>query len=103
MEIINQNKTNRFTLMFSLYITVNGHYNFTKDLRMLADHNGVNARDFKSAFTYLIEEALIESRESENNEYFACLTHKGIKAVENVFIDVTQSTQYFPAYKEMQG
>jgi predicted transcriptional regulator len=102
MNIVHQNKTNRFTMLFSLYITVEGHYEYVKDLRRLAEHNAINQRDFKSCFSYLSEEGLIEVRDGDH-EFFGCLTHKGIKAVEEVFLDVNKPTYYFPAYKDMQG
>lgn len=101
MNVINDNKTMRFTLLFSLYITVNGRYEMTRDISMLADHNGIGNRDFKSIFRYLAEEELIESRKGDN-EYYAGLTHKGLKAVEEVFHDTHKKTYYFPSYSEMQ-
>ena len=101
MNVIHDNKTMRFTLLFSLYITVNGRYEMAKDISVLADHNGISSRDFQSIFRYLQEEELIEPRKGEN-EYHAGLTHKGLKAVEEVFFDVNQKTYYFPSYAEMQ-
>lgn len=102
MDIVRQNKTCRFTLLFSLYITVNGYYEIVKDLSMLAEHNGLGPKVFKAAFIYLREERLIIPKEGDN-EYLAALSHKGIKAVEEVFTDVNIPTYYFPAYRDMQG
>jgi len=102
MNLIHDNKTNRFVVLFSLYIAVGGHYDFVKNIKVLAEHNAISSRDFKSAFRYLSEENLIELSNGEE-EYYGSITHKGLKAVEDVFIDTNQPTYYFPAYRDMKG
>jgi acyl-coenzyme A thioesterase PaaI-like protein len=50
-----------------------------------------------------VEERFIEPREEGGTEFHAVLTHKGVKAVEEVFLDNQKQTYYFPAYKEMKN
>ena len=101
MHLIKDNKINRFQVLLNLYVAVNGYYDIVKNLKMIAEHQAITGNDFKSAFKYLAEEELIELREGDG-EYFASLSHKGLKAVEEVFLDPNKETYYFPSYREMK-
>lgn len=105
MELIRQHKTNRFTLLLQLYVATNGFYDVVKDLRIIGEHNGISGNNFRSAFKYMTEEGLVELKTGEkggDDEYYVSLSHKGIKALEEVFLDVNEDTYYFPAYREMK-
>ncbi len=102
--IINLKKTERFLLLYALYKKSNASTDYSSNLLEMGMQEGLGYKTFKSAFDYLSAEQLIRLRsQSDNREYFyyASITEKGIKAIEEVFDDETRSTSYFPAYREM--
>jgi hypothetical protein len=103
MNIINDQKTNRFLILFSLYIASNADYEHAINLELLAQNRGLGNAALRKIFRYLVEERFIEPREEGGTEFHAVLTHKGVKAVEEVFLDNQKQTYYFPAYKEMKN
>jgi hypothetical protein len=100
MIIIEQNKTNRFTLLFAIYIASNADYDYAVNLEMLAQGKGLSGRDLRKAFKYFCEENFIMPKDG-GGEFHACITHKGIKTLEEVFLNEYISTYYFPSYREM--
>lgn len=106
MNFIYENQANRFHILFEIYKRSNADIDYVMDLQELASNIGVGMRAFQSAFKYLYMQDLISMKHSNSygnmNAYPTSITHKGIKAVEKVFRDETQSTDYFPAYREMQ-
>jgi predicted transcriptional regulator len=103
MNIVNDQKTSRFLVLFSLYIASNADYEHAINLETLAQNRGLDAADLRKVFRYLVEERFIEPRDEGGTEFHAVLTHKGVKVVEEVFLDNQKSTYYFPAYKEMRN
>lgn len=103
MNVIYDNQVNRFTTLFALYISSGGSHEVAKNMKNLADYNGIVSREFRKVFSYLVEEELIKRHDGEEDSYYASLTHKGIKAVEEVFIDPLEKTYYFPPYAEMKS
>jgi predicted transcriptional regulator len=103
MNVIYDNQVNRFTTLFALYISSGGSSEVAKNMKNLADYNGIVSREFRKVFSYLVEEELIKRHDSEEESYFGSLTHKGIKAIEEVFIDPFEKTYYFPPYAEMKS
>jgi len=103
-SIVNFKKTERFLLLYALYKKSNANCDYGYNLMELGLQEGLGHKTFKSAFDYLVAERLVKLRAQTDNRdyfYFASLTEKGINAVEEVFNDETQSTRYFPAYREM--
>jgi predicted transcriptional regulator len=103
-SLVHFKKTERFLLLYALYKKSNANTDFTFNLRDLALEEGLGYKTFKSVFDYLCSEGLLRIRmQSDNREYFyhATITERGINAVEEVFQDETQPTDYFPAYREM--
>lgn len=106
MNFINENQTYRFQILFELYRQGNADIDQARDLRELASNLGLNSKSFNAAFKYLYMQDLISMKPSSmNNEgqssYFATITHRGIKAVEDALRQANQATNYFPAYREM--
>jgi|GEM_PF-1246175 predicted transcriptional regulator len=105
MNFIYENQTNRFQILFEIYKRSNADIDYVMDLQELASNIGVGMRAFQSAFKYLYMQDLIsmkhQSSQGNMNGYPTSITHKGIKALEKVFREETESTEYFPAYREM--
>ena len=103
-NLVQHKKTERFILLYALYRKANGNADFTYNLRDLASEEGLGYRSFKSAFDYLAQEEFLRLRTSSDSaDYFfhASITEWGIRAVEKVFDNETQPTEYFPPYREM--
>ncbi len=103
INVIFDNQVNRFTTLFALYISSGGSCEVAKNIQNLADYNGIVSREFRKVFSYLVEEELIKRHGDEEEGFHASLTHKGIKAIEEVFINPMEKTYYFPPYSEMKG
>jgi predicted transcriptional regulator len=105
MENIFQNRTNRFNLLLAIYHATDASYEHTVNVQLLAAQVGLNGAQLRKAVAYLLEEGLLRAVDlgGQASEQLASLTHKGAKAVEEVFIDQYQATYYFPAYREMRS
>jgi predicted transcriptional regulator len=103
MENIFQNRTNRFNLLLAVYNLTDASYEQAVNIQALAANVGLNGAQLRKVFAYLLEEGLLRANETAGGDFFANLTHKGTKAVEEVFIDQYQATYYFPAYREMRS
>ncbi len=100
MNITNQIKTERFYVLFALYIASEADYEFGMNLAALAENRGIKPARFKKIYRYFIEEKFIEPRDG-GSEFHAAITHNGIKATEEVFLDQHRQTYYFPSFREM--
>ena len=102
--LIQQRQTERFTVLYALYRRSNGVSRHASNLRELAYNEGISIQAFKSCFDFLCREELIRmhgSFEQPMESYFASLTEYGLQAIEEVFKDENQATEYFPSYREM--
>lgn len=102
MELIDIQKTNRFKLLLALYIASDADYDHAINMESLAEQRELDPPKFNRAFKYLHEERFI-ALEDGGNEYLASITHKGIKVVEEVFLDPSKQTYYFPPYRKMRA
>lgn len=102
MNIINDNKTDRFIVLFSLYIAANADPEYAINIEMLAQNRSIGRTEMKKIFKYLVEEKFIEPHDG-GVEFLATITHKGLRVVEEVFLDNQKQTYYFPPYKEMKN
>ena len=100
MNITNDIKTQRFYLLFALYIASEADYDYAMNLESLAKNRGLSITQFKKIYRYFLEENFVEKRDG-GGEYNTCITHNGIKAVEEVFLDQYRQTYYFPSFREM--
>jgi len=100
MNITNQIKSERFYVLFALYIAAEADYDYAMNLQALAENRGINPGRFKKIYRYFLEEKFIEPRNG-GGDYHAAITHEGIKAVEEVFLDQYRQTYYFPSFREM--
>ncbi|MEM6297701.1 MAG: hypothetical protein AAF740_03330 [Bacteroidota bacterium] len=99
---MDDNKRNRFVLLFTLYIASEADYDHSMNLENLAGNRGLRGKDFKKTFGYLKEEGFVTAKDNGPDlKYHACITHKGVKALEEVFLDEYEPTYYFPPYREM--
>lgn len=101
MNIVNVNKAKRFSVLFSLYIASEADYEHALNLETLGENRGLSAREVRRIFQYLQEEGFIREKDG-GGDFHASLTHKGIKSVEEVFLDLNRQTYYFPAYSIMR-
>ncbi len=100
IRIIFEKQAQRFTVLFELYKQSDANIDYATDLQDLAFNEGVGMRSFSPAFKYLQMEELIRVRPGRSS-YIASITHRGIKAIEEVFQNENEPTYYFPAYREM--
>ncbi|TAF67432.1 MAG: hypothetical protein EAZ55_03715 [Cytophagales bacterium] len=91
-----------------LYKRSDANVDFATDLQSLAINEGIGLRSFMTAWKYLHMEELIKIRPMSsygsfqgNPHYYASITHKGIKAIEDVYNNDQEPTYYFPPYREM--
>ena len=102
--LIHQRRTERFTLLYSLYRRTNGMSKHAVNLRDLAHNEGLGMRSFKSCFNYLCEEGCIRMHANSENpldSYYASLTEHELGVVEEVFKDENIETDFFPSFREM--
>lgn len=102
MEVIQKHKTVRFNLLLSLYIASEADYDYAINMKVLAEQMNLEHSKFLRALKYLTEENFIESKDG-GNEFLSVITHKGVKVVEEVFLDPKKQTYYFPPYREMRS
>lgn len=102
IRIVFEKQSHRFFMLFELYKRSNANIDFAEDLQMLAYNQGMGHRSFFPAWKYLQIEGLIRVRHGRDN-YYASITHKGIKAIEEVFEDESEYSKYFPPYREMMN
>lgn len=100
MNIIHDLKTERFQVLFALYIATEADYEHAQNLKDLAESRGITGNRYRKVMTYLSEEGFI-GRKDGGNEHMYTISHKGIKIVEEVFLDQYAPTYYFPPYREM--
>lgn len=105
MNFIQENQIYRFQILLELYQQSKADIDFVCDLQILSSHKGIGLKSFQSAYKYLYMQDLIHIHPSQTqndaHNYFVSITHKGIKALEDVFRDITKSTEYFASYREM--
>lgn len=107
LQLVFERQWYRFRILFELYKRSNANIDFSCDLHEMAMNQGIKFFDFIPAWKYLQMEELIRMRYGQSNngmngKYTACLTHKGLKAIEEVFHNEIEPTYYFPAFREMQ-
>lgn len=95
MDITATHKAKRFNLLLALYIASEADYDFAINILQLAEQRGYTEKEAMRAFKYLMEERFVEPRDG-GSEYLAAITHKGIKVIEEVFLDPQKQTYYFP-------
>ncbi|MEM1137929.1 MAG: hypothetical protein AAGI07_18990 [Bacteroidota bacterium] len=100
MNITNDIKTQRFYLLFALYIASEADYDYTMNLESLGKSRGISGPHFKKVYKYFLEENFIEKKDG-GGEYQIGITHNGIKAIEEVFLDQYRHTYYFPSFRDM--
>ncbi|WP_045113014.1 hypothetical protein [Microscilla marina] len=102
-QIVFDRQWHRFRILFELYKRSNADIDTVYDLRELSMSQGIKLLDFLPAWKYLQMEELIRVRfGGSTGRYQACLTHSGLKAIEEVFFNENEPTYYFPAFREMQ-
>jgi hypothetical protein len=106
MNFIQENQIYRFQILLELYQQSKADIDFVCDLQVLSTHKGIGLKPFQSAYKYLYMQDLIHIHptsptQNDTNSYLVSITHKGIKALEEVFRDITKPTEYFPSYREM--
>lgn len=100
MNIVHDNKTERFMVLFALYIASNADCFHAMNVERLGESRGVSGASFRKVFHYLAEEGFLE-RKDGGTDFLAVITHKGVKVVEEVFLDQYEQTYYFPPYRDM--
>ena len=101
MELIDVHKTNRFRLLLALYIACDADYDHSINMQSIGEQREMETAKFNRAFRYLQEERFIALTDG-GNEFLASITHKGIKVIEEVFLDPAKQTYYFPPYRTMR-
>jgi hypothetical protein len=101
MELVAHHKTIRFKLLLALYIASDADCDFSMNMEKLAEQRQLDNRRFLKAFKYLLEENFVRLCDG-GGEYQSALTHKGLKVVEEVFLDAQKQTYYFPPYQKMR-
>lgn len=101
MENIFNNKVGRFNVLMAVYNATDAVYDQSVNVQTLAANAGMSGMAFRKIYQYLVEEGLLKPVEQPGG-FYAYITHKGIKAIEEVFIDQYQPTYYFPAYRDMR-
>lgn len=102
MELIDVHKTSRFKLLLALYIACDADYDHAINMQALGEQREMEDAKFNRAFKYLQEERFVQ-REDGGNDCLASITHKGIKVIEEVFLDPAKQTYYFPPYRKMRA
>jgi predicted transcriptional regulator len=102
IRIVFEKQSHRFNMLFELYKRGNANIDYADDIQTLAYNHGLGFKSFFPAWKYLQLEGLIKIRPGREN-YYASMTHKGIKAIEEVFWDENKRTEYFPPYREMMN
>lgn len=102
IRVIFEKQSHRFFMLFELYKRSKANIDYAEDMQMLAFNQGQGMKSFYPAWKYLQVEQLIRVRPGREN-YYASITHKGIKAIEEVFRDENRYTEYFPSYREMMN
>lgn len=100
IRLIFEKQAQRFFILFELYKQSDANIDYATDLQSIAYNEGIGFRSFMPAFKYLQMEELVRVRPG-GSSYIASITHKGIKAIEEVFRNENEHTYYFPAYREM--
>ena len=103
-SMIQYKKTERFTMLYSLYRKSNASSDYATNMREIASNEGIGYRSFKAIFDYLGKENLMRMRSNSDQAdqfYYASITEAGIFAIEEVFRDENMETPYFPPYREM--
>lgn len=97
IEMIQNQKENRFRLLNALYEFTGGSTRKWTNLKSLCQHEGIPfAQD---AFEYLMAEKLIKPYGAA----FTCyLGHNGVKAIEQAYENPHQATTYFPAIVDIK-
>ncbi len=97
-ELVLHNQAQRFELLAVLYMKTQSGSVPLWDMSQVAMEKGINKYDFNRAFEYLLQEGLVNN---PIEGYFTKITHLGVKAIEDVFKEVTKPSQHFPAYTKM--
>ena len=108
VNFIRERRIYRFQLLIELYRQSNTDPDKAMNLYEIASKQGMSPRNFKPAWKYLMMEELIQAKpyqDSSNSNYdtsyWFSITHKGIRAIEEVFLDEYKHTYYFPSYREI--
>jgi len=108
VNFIRERRIHRFQLLIELYRQTNADLDRVINLQEIASKQGMSPRNFKPAWQYLMMEELIQLRPYQDSSnpsydmsYWFTITHKGIRAVEEAFLDEYKNTYYFPSYREM--
>lgn len=103
MRIVFEKQSHRFYMLFELYKRSKANIDYADDIQALAYNHGMSFKSFFPAWKYLQIEGLIKIKPGSRESYYASITHKGIKAIEQVFWDEHKRTEYFPPYWEMMN
>ena len=101
MKLVSEHKTNRFKLLLALYIASDADTDFSINMEQLAEQRQIDFKKMEKSLRYLLDEHFAEMKDG-GGELQAAITHKGIKVVEEVFLDAKKQTYYFPPYQEMR-
>lgn len=106
MNVVNENQMYRFQILMEMYRQSQSDIDYIMDIQQLAMQIGISNKNFQSAYKYLYMHDFIQMHAQGNfngngGMYQANITHKGVKAVEDVFRDINRATEFFPPYREM--
>ena len=101
MKLVSEHKTSRFKLLLALYIAGEADPEFSINMEQLAEQRQIESQKFEKAFRYLLDEHFAELKDG-GGESQTAITHKGIKVIEEVFLDPKKQTYYFPPYQDMR-
>ncbi len=94
-----ENQINRYLLLSALYKQSAADTNLVIDMQKTPEIHSLGYKHYQKVVTYLLQEQLI--RQHNEQLQFLSITHRGIRAIEHVFKNIAEPTDYFPAYREM--
>ena len=98
-DLIRQKRRNRFIILKELYEDTNGQTNRWGDVQKLSSKVGIIDNDFDEALDFLKNEKLITPYGAGHTYH---LTHRGKIAIEQVYVAISEGTEYFPSLNEMK-
>lgn len=97
-DSINMERYNRFIVLRALYRAVNSNTSKWTDLQIVASAEGIRNGQFVRVYNYLKDEKLIVLY---GKGYTCFISHAGLKTVEFIQTNPTNSNEYFQSLTEM--
>jgi len=94
---IEQRQCNRFVVLYEVYKEAKADTTISVKVVDLAAAKGVKNGIFKEALAYLVDEGFLTGLINHKGG----ITHEGVKIVEYIITHPNDSTDLFPAFKEM--